>query len=184
MSRYQLTKSVVLVGMMGAGKTAVGKELARLIGAEFVDSDDAIETAANATIAEIFSQSGEAFFREKESQVLARLLNGPPIILSTGGGAYLSHHNRRLIDQRAMAVWLRADLDLLWSRVRRKETRPLLRVPDPRARLGELLVAREPAYGRAALVIRTDDNYSVPDMAALVLDKLISHPGAPIRKVA
>jgi len=102
--------------MMGAGKTAVGTVLARKLGVDFVDQDEEIERAANRTIAEIFRDHGEAFFREKETAVLARLLQGPPCVLSTGGGAFLALRNRELISAHGVAVWLRAELNLLWAR--------------------------------------------------------------------
>ncbi len=184
MSRYQLTKTVVMIGMMGAGKTAVGTALARLIDVPFIDSDQQIENAANLTIAEIFSEFGEAFFREKESLVLARLLDGPPAILSTGGGAYLEPANRQMIAERGLAIWLKADRELLWARVKHKDTRPLLRVPDPKTTLFDLLERREPAYRQAGLVVEADANYSVQDMAECVLQNLLEHPSGILRKVA
>jgi len=182
MSRYKLAKSVVMIGMMGAGKTAVGTELAKLLGATFLDSDAEIEKAANQSVAEIFEQFGEAFFREKEAMVLTRLLDGAPSVLSTGGGAYLQAQNRQEIATHGLAVWLRADLDLLWSRVRHKDTRPLLRVPDPKKRLAGLLASREQFYRHAGLVVDADPNYSVCDMAQAVLERLILHPSGVVKK--
>lgn len=184
MSRFQLTKTVVMIGMMGAGKTAVGTMLARLIGVPFIDSDAQIESAANQSIAEIFEQSGEQFFRDKESLVLGRLLQATPCVLSTGGGAYLQEANRELIRAEGLAVWLKADRDLLWARVKNKNTRPLLQVADPKARLTELLVAREPFYAEAGLVVETDPNYSVQDTAEAVMARLLEHPSGCLRKVA
>jgi len=184
MSRYELTKTVVMIGMMGAGKTAVGTALARLLNAPFIDSDHELESAANSTIAEIFEQFGEAFFRKKESQVLARLLEGKPCVLSTGGGAFLRAENRDLIAEKGLAVWLRAEDDLLWSRVRHKTTRPLLQVPDPRAKLSEMLRAREPFYAQAGLVVDADANYSVQDMAEKVLQALAAQPASILKKAA
>lgn len=113
----KLKKTVVLVGMMGAGKTAVGNALAKSLSVGFLDSDEEIVRAANMSVAEIFSRDGEPFFRARESEVLARLLSGPPCILSTGGGAFLAPGNRELIEQKGIAVWLEADLELLWQRV-------------------------------------------------------------------
>ncbi len=184
MSRYRLKKSVVMTGMMGAGKTAVGTALARLIGVSFLDSDAQIEAAANLSIAEIFENYGEAFFRDKESRVLARLLDGPPAVLSTGGGAFLQDANRELIGARGLAVWLKADRELLWSRVRHKDTRPLLQVPDPRGKLFEMLELREPFYARAGLIVEADPNYSVQEMAARVLAGLLEHPSETLGEVA
>ncbi|MDR0808093.1 MAG: shikimate kinase, partial [Gemmobacter sp.] len=119
----RLRKTVVLVGMMGAGKTAVGTALARILAVPFCDSDEEIVKAAQCSIAEIFERDGEPFFRDRESEVIARLLRGRPCILSTGGGAFLSLRNRDLIAGTGISVWLRADLDLLWQRVRHKSTR-------------------------------------------------------------
>jgi len=183
MSRYKLTKTVVMIGMMGAGKTAVGTVLARLIGVPFVDSDAKIEEAANMTIAEIFETYGEAFFRRKESQVLSRLLDGKPSILSTGGGAFLQADNRDMIAARGLAVWLKADSELLWARVKHKDTRPLLQVSDPKATLIDLLSKREPFYKTAGLSVEADANYSVQDMAEQVLQSLLSHPSGILKKV-
>lgn len=174
--RTRLKKTVVLVGMMGAGKTAVGTQLARVLNVPFLDSDEAIEKAANMTIAEIFERDGEGFFREKEAQVLARLLAGTPAILSTGGGAFLSAANRSLIASHGIAVWLKADLDLLWNRVRHKTTRPLLRTANPRETLRKLLSARETIYAEAGLVVEARAEYSVEDMAGRVIEALLTRP--------
>jgi len=184
MSRFVLNRPVVMVGMMGAGKTAVGTALARLIGVGFVDSDSKIIEAADMTIAEIFDSYGEAFFRQKESLVLERLLNGTPSVLSTGGGAYLQKRNRDAISASGMAVWLRADRDLLWARVRHKETRPLLQVENPQERLFQLLKEREPAYQQAQLIVDSDENMSVQDMAEKVCDAVLNHPVNLLRKVS
>lgn len=165
-----------MVGMMGAGKTAVGTAVARNLGVTFTDSDDAIMQAANMTIAEIFSRDGEPFFRDKERQVIARLLNAPPQILSTGGGAYLAPENRALIAEHGAALWLRADLDLLWARVRHKNTRPLLRTANPYETLQGLLAEREPVYALAEHVVDARPEYSIEDMAAKVIDTLLQHP--------
>lgn len=173
---WELHKTVVLIGMMGAGKTAVGTALARKLRVPFLDSDEEIVKAANMSIAEIFERDGEPFFREKEAQVIARLLETERCILSTGGGAYLSARNREAISSRGVAVWLKADLDLLWNRVRHKDTRPLLRVPDPKARLAELCAAREPCYGQADLVVQSRPEYAIDDMAEAVLSALKTRP--------
>ncbi|MGG7644617.1 shikimate kinase [Rhodovulum sp. YNF3179] len=172
----QLTRTVALVGMMGSGKTAVGTAVARALGVAFKDSDHEIERAANMSVAEIFERYGEPFFREKETQVLTRLLDGPPAILSTGGGAFLSETNRRLIGEKGVALWLKADLDLLWSRVRHKTTRPLLRVPDPYAKLKSLLEARAPFYAEAGIVVEAERGLSVQQMAEKVVAALAADP--------
>jgi len=169
--------------MMGAGKTAVGTALARLIGVPFVDSDAQIVAAANMSIPEIFETYGEAFFREKEALVLARLLTGAPSILSTGGGAFLRPENRALIDESGLSVWLKADRESLWSRVRHKDTRPLLQVANPRAKLFEMLAAREPSYRCAGLVIEAEPDFSVQDMAEKVLAGVLGHPLQLLQKV-
>ena len=141
---WKLKKTVVLVGMMGAGKTAVGKALATKLDAPFLDSDAEIVKAANMTIAEIFERDGESFFRDRETEVIDRLLEEECGVLSTGGGAFLAERNRELISNKGVSVWLNADLELLWSRVRHKNTRPLLRVADPYAKLKELYEQRVP----------------------------------------
>lgn len=174
---HRLKKTVALVGMMGAGKTAVGTALARLLGVPFLDSDEAIEKAAQMTVGEIFRRDGESFFRARESEVLARLLSGPPCVLSTGGGAYLAPANRAIIAEKGVAVWLKADLDLLWQRVRHKTTRPLLRTADPRATLAGLLAAREPVYALAQITVEAEPHYSIEDMAAKVFAALSARPG-------
>jgi shikimate kinase len=172
----RLRKTVALVGMMGAGKTAVGTALARRLAVPFLDSDAEIEAAARMEISEIFARDGEAFFRRKESQVIARLLEGPPCVLSTGGGAWLQEVNRRTISAGGIAVWLDADLEVLWSRVRGKETRPLLRTDDPRATLAALAEARRPAYAAADLAVRSDAETSVAEMVDRVVAALSTRP--------
>jgi len=169
---WVLKKTVVLVGMMGAGKTAVGTALAARLGVAMRDCDAELVAAANMSIAEIFERDGEAFFRERESEVLARLLDGAPSILSTGGGAFLRERNREVISARGVSVWLSASLDLLWARVRHKDTRPLLRTADPHATLRRLCREREPFYALADLRVEADPAYSIEDMAGRVLDAL------------
>jgi len=176
MSRFNLNKTVVMIGMMGAGKTAVGAAVARQLDVPFIDSDHEIENAANTSIAEIFDKFGEAFFRRKESQVLTRLLDGPPCILSTGGGAFLQPENRAAIAAKGLSLWLKVDADLLWARVRHKTTRPLLQVADPRRKLIEMLQAREPIYAEAAMTVTADPSYSVQDMAERVIEALSTQP--------
>lgn len=171
-----LKKTVVLVGMMGAGKTAVGKALAARLGVPFLDSDAEIVKAANMSIDEIFTRDGEPFFRRKESQVIDRLLDEERGILSTGGGAYLSGENRRVIAQKGVAVWLDADLELLWNRVRHKDSRPLLRTPDPKATLSEIFDTRGPIYALADLPVKADAHFSIDVMAAKVVDALLTRP--------
>lgn len=165
-----------MVGMMGAGKTAIGAALARRLGVPFLDSDTEIETAANMSVAEIFSRDGEAFFREKETQIIARLLDGAPAVLSTGGGAYLAEGNRQMISERGVAVWLRADIELLWERVRHKTTRPLLNNDDPKGTLMRLYEERTPIYALADLIVEADPAYSIEDMTDQVFEHLKTRP--------
>ena len=168
----KLRKTVVLVGMMGAGKTAVGKALAAALHVPFMDSDAEIELAANMTIAEIFSRDGEPFFRQKESQVISRLLDGTPSVLSTGGGAYMSAANRKMITERGVAVWLDAALPVLWNRVKHKNTRPLLRTPDPHATLREIYEQRVPVYALADVTVTSEQAKTVEAMAQRVIEAL------------
>ena len=172
----RLAKTVVLVGMMGAGKTAVGTVLARQLAVEFRDSDEEIVRAANRSIAEIFERDGEPFFRARETEVIGRLLRGTPCVLSTGGGAFLAEANRQLIHDVGVSVWLRADLELLWQRVRHKATRPLLRTANPRETLRELYEARHPLYAKADLVVDSAAERSVEDMAVRVVQALRTRP--------
>ncbi len=171
-----LKKTVVMVGMMGAGKTAVGTALARLLSVPFLDSDEEIVRAAQRTIAEIFERDGEPFFRARESEVIGRLLRGPPCVLSTGGGAFLAESNRAMIAAHGASVWLRADLDLLWQRVRHKTTRPLLRTANPRQTLAEILAARAPLYALADLIVDSQPDASVEGMATRVAAALAARP--------
>lgn len=172
----RLKRSVVLVGMMGSGKTAVGKALAARLGVAFLDSDAAIEEAAQASIAEIFARDGEAFFRDREAEVIARLLAGVPAVLSTGGGAFLAERNRAAIAARGVSVWLDVPLDQLWERVRHKETRPLLRTADPRGTLGQIYEARVPVYRLADLRVGARAGYSVEETTAQVIEALALRP--------
>jgi shikimate kinase len=173
---FRLKKTIAMVGMMGAGKTAIGAALAKRLGVPFLDSDTEIEVAADRTVAEIFERDGEAFFREKESQVIARLLDSAPSVLSTGGGAYLAEANRRMISERGVAVWLRADLELLWDRVRHKTTRPLLNTEDPKGTLTRIYEDRTPIYALADLIVEADPAYSIDDMTDQVFEMLKTRP--------
>ncbi|WP_370230568.1 shikimate kinase [Cognatishimia sp.] len=172
----KLKKTVVMVGMMGAGKTAVGRAVAAKLGVPFLDSDAEIEAASNMTIAEIFARDGEAFFRKKEAQVIDRLLENEICVLSTGGGAFLAEGNRDTISEKGVALWLDADLDLLWERVRHKDTRPLLRTPDPLATLTEIYNTRVPVYELAELSVKANPDFAIEDMADRVIDALGQRP--------
>jgi shikimate kinase len=150
-------RTLVLVGMMGAGKSSVGKRLAQALDLPFKDADEEIERAAGLTIPDIFALRGEAEFREGERRVIARLLDDPPHVLATGGGAFVNPETRALVKAKAVSIWLKADPEVLARRVGRKDNRPLLRGKDPRQVLTELLAAREPAYRQADLIVESDD---------------------------
>lgn len=150
-------RSVVLVGLMGAGKSSVGKRLAARLGLPFFDADTEIEKAAGASIPDIFSEHGEAAFRDGERRVIARLLDQSPIVLATGGGAFMNAETRLRIKQRALSVWLKADLDLLVRRCSRRGNRPLLRSGDPRKVLDDLMRQRYPVYAEADYTVQTTD---------------------------
>lgn len=150
-------RTIVLVGLMGAGKTKIGRRLAARLNLPFADSDEEIETAAGETIEEIFRHRGEAAFRDGERRVIARLLQGPVHILATGGGAFMDAGTRAVIAKHGVSVWLRADLDVLFARVSRRSNRPLLKTPDPRAVLSELIERRNPIYAEADLTIDSGD---------------------------
>lgn len=165
-----------MIGMMGAGKTAVGRALAQLLDVPFLDSDHEIEAAANMTVPEIFARDGEAFFRARESEVINRLLGGQACVLSTGGGAFLAEANRAAISARGVSVWLDADIDLLWSRVKHRDTRPLLRTADPKATLTALFETRVPEYAKADITVPCAPPVAIEQMARRVADVLVSRP--------
>lgn len=169
---WRLRKTVVMIGMMGAGKTAVGRALAASLNVPFLDTDHEIEQAAAMSIAEIFQRDGEPFFRARETEVINRLLDGPPCVLSTGGGAYLAERNREMITDRGTAVWLNADLDLLWNRVKHRDTRPLLKTADPYGTLKSLYESRVPIYAQADIAVHSEAGLSVQDMADRVITAL------------
>lgn len=173
---WKVKKPIVLVGMMGAGKSAVGRTLAQMIGVPFLDSDHEIERAAAMSIAEVFERDGETFFRARESEVLQRLMASGPCVLSTGGGAFLSEDNRKLMHDEGVSVWLRADLELLWERVRHKTTRPLLQTPDPKGTLTALYEKRVGIYAKADLVVDAHPAYSLGDMTKQVIRVLKTRP--------
>lgn len=175
-TRARLKRSVVLVGMMGSGKTAIGRMLAHKLDVPFLDSDAEIERAANSTIAEIFARDGEAFFRDREAEVIGRLLRGPAGVLSTGGGAFMAERNRAQISEAGASVWLDVGLDTLWDRVRHKDTRPLLRTADPRATLADLYAKRAPVYALADLRVEVRPDYSIEDTTDRVIAALATRP--------
>ena len=171
---FKLKKTVAMIGMMGAGKTAVGTALAQNLGVAFLDSDTEIVTAADRSIPEIFERDGEAFFRDREAEVIGRLLDGTPGILSTGGGAFLRAENRAHIGTKGVSVWLRADLDLLWQRVKHRTTRPLLMTDNPRETLAKIQAERDPVYALADIAVDANSSYSIEDMADRVTEALLA----------
>jgi shikimate kinase len=162
-------RSVVLVGMMGSGKSSVGKRLATRLGLPFVDADTEIETAAGMSIPDIFAQRGETEFRDGERRVIARILaTRSPLVLATGGGAYMNPDTRARIAEFGISVWLKADVDVLMRRVRKRSNRPLLRTADPEGTMRRLLAEREPVYSQADItVISSDDPHEIVVEAAL-----------------
>jgi shikimate kinase len=154
---FRVPRTIALVGLMGAGKTSIGRRLAQRLGLPFVDADAEIEAAAGATIEDMFERHGEQSFREGERRVIARLLDAPPHVLATGGGAYMDPATRALLHQRAMTVWLRADIELLLARLSRRNNRPLLKTGDPRSILERLTALRYPVYAEADLVVDSVD---------------------------
>jgi shikimate kinase len=148
-----LARTLVLVGLMGAGKTCIGRELARRLGVAFVDADAEIEAAANCSVEDIFRIYGEKEFRDGERRVIKRLLDGPVHVLATGGGAYMDPETRARIREKGISVWLRADLDLLVNRVARRSNRPLLKNGEPREILARLIDERYPVYAQADIVV-------------------------------
>ena len=150
-------KSVVFVGLMGAGKSCIGRRLADRLGLPFVDADSEIEAAAGCSIADIFESHGEDAFREGERRVIARLLDGPVRVLATGGGAFMDDVTRANIQERGISVWLSADIETLVTRVSRRDHRPLLRNSDPRAVLEALMAERNPVYASADIAVKSSD---------------------------
>jgi shikimate kinase len=150
-------KTIALVGLMGVGKTSIGRRLAQRLGLPFIDADAEVETAAGTTIEEIFHRHGEAAFRDGERRVIARLLDQPNHVLATGGGAFMDPSTRALLKARSITVWLRADLEIMLSRVGRRNNRPLLQAGDPRAVLQRLIAERYPSYAAADITVDSVD---------------------------
>lgn len=151
-----IERTIVLVGMMGAGKSAVGRQLAQRLKLPFYDADHEIERAADCSIAEIFRQYGEAYFRAGERRVIARLLEEGPCVLATGGGAFMDPETRAMMKNRTLTVWLNADFDVLWERVSRRSHRPLLKTEDPKGTLRQLMTDRYPVYAEADITVLSD----------------------------
>ena len=155
--RFVPCRTIVLVGLMGAGKSKIGRRLAARLNLPFFDSDHEIEMAAGESIEEIFANRGERVFRDGERRVIARLLAQPVHVLATGGGAFMDEMTRAVIERRGVSLWLRADLDVLVSRVSRRSDRPLLKVGDARMVLGELIEQRYPVYAEANVMIESGE---------------------------
>ncbi len=167
-SALVVDRPIVLVGLMGAGKTTVGRRLAASLRLPFVDADEEIEKAAGLKIAEIFAMHGEEEFRRGERRVIARLLHGPPQVLATGGGAFMNDETRALVLAHATSVWLRADLDVLMRRVEKRDNRPLLKQGDPRATMERLMAERYPIYGEADLVVDSNNGPHASAVTAVI----------------
>ncbi len=150
-------RPIVLVGLMGVGKSTLGRRLAARLAVPFTDADEEIETAAGMSITEMFASHGEPYFRDGERRVIARILQDGPMVLATGGGAYMNDETRARIAERAVSVWLKADLDVLMRRVRKRATRPLLQAPDPEAVMRGLMDARHPVYALADIMVESRD---------------------------
>lgn len=167
-----LRRTVALVGLMGAGKSAVGRRLAKALGAEFADADELIVAAAGMSIPDIFEKYGEPEFRDLERRVIARVLDGPPLVLALGGGAFIDPLTRGHLKRRALSIWLRADLDTLLGRtMRKKGTRPLLEKGDPRAILAQLMERRYPVYAEADHAVESDEQ-PPENVVARIIDLL------------
>jgi shikimate kinase len=176
----KVPRTIVLIGLMGAGKSCIGRRLAKLLGLKFVDADTEIESAADCTIEEIFERHGEAAFRDGERRVIERLLGQAVQVLATGGGSFMDPMTRAAIHQQGISVWLRADLDLLLKRTGRRNNRPLLKRGDPRAILEGLMAERYPIYGEANVVVDSVDGppeITVERVRVAVEGYLASQPG-------
>jgi shikimate kinase len=171
-------RTIALVGLMGAGKTTIGRRLAHALGLPFADADSEIATAAGRSVEAIFAEHGECEFRRGERQVITRLLAGPPHVLATGGGAFIDPRTRALMKERAISVWLKAPLEVLMKRVAKRDDRPLLKEDDPRAVMERLMQERYPVYAEADLTVETGAG---PHNAAvsLILDALRAHLAKP-----
>jgi shikimate kinase len=168
-------RSVVLVGLMGCGKSSIGRRLATKLGLPFIDADEEIERVAQKSISEIFSDHGEDFFRDRESKVISRLLAHGPQVLATGGGAFIMPSTREMIRDTGLSIWLRAELPVLMRRVAKRDTRPLLKGGDPEAVMRKLMEARYPIYAEADLTVESRD---VPhdSIVAEIIEALSRHP--------
>ena len=173
-------RTIVLVGIMGCGKSTVGRRLAQRLGLDFLDADSEIERAANKTITEIFAEHGEPYFRSGEERVIARLLQEGPQVLATGGGAFMSDATRDEIAAHGISIWLKAEFDTVMARVRRRSTRPLLQNPDPEGTMRALMEKRHPVYALAELTVlsREVPHETVVDDIMEALRQHLLEPGA------
>ena len=169
---FRLGRTLVLVGLMGAGKTSIGKRIAHRLAVPFTDADAEIEAAANMTVAEIFARDGEPAFRAGERRVIQRLLDGPIHVLATGGGAFMDPATRARVRERGLSIWLRADIDVLLARVAKRRHRPLLNQGDPREVLERLIAARHPIYAEADLAV---DSLAAP--AETMVERVLAQLG-------
>ena len=182
MDRYEplRRRTIALVGLMGVGKSSVGRRLASALSLPFRDADAEVEAAAGRSIADIFAALGEPAFRDGERRVIARLLDGPPHVLATGGGAFMNDETRALIKERAISVWLKADLDILARRIGRKDTRPLIAGKDPMEVLQAQAEARYPVYAEADVIVETGDAAHHITVGQ-VIEALTSYLGEPAK---
>lgn len=167
-----IKRPIVLIGLMGVGKSTIGRRLASRLGIEFVDADHEIEKAAGLSISEIFERYGESHFRDGERRVIARLIDNKPKVIATGGGAFMNDATRALILDKTISVWIDADIAILAERVSRRDTRPLVRGKDPKTVLSQLAAIRNPIYAMAHIHIRSENSPSESTVDA-ILDKLI-----------
>jgi shikimate kinase len=167
-------RSIVFVGLMGAGKTAIGRRVASTLGLPFTDSDQEIESVSRMSVAELFERYGETEFRSLEQRVILRVMEGGPQVLSTGGGAFMNAQTRAAIADHGVSVWLKADIDILMDRVSKKQNRPLLKTADPRATLEKLMLERYPVYALADVTVPTREEHKEV-IAAEVIEALSRH---------
>lgn len=177
--RRAAARPVTLVGLMGVGKTTIGRRLALRLGLPFADADAEIETASGMTVSEIFERFGEAYFREGERRVIARLVDGPPKVIATGGGAFIQPETRALILERTLAVWLDADIATLVERVRRRDHRPLLKDKDPATVLSALAAVRNPVYAEAPIRVNSRQAPHETTVDAIVAALAAANAGRP-----
>lgn len=174
----RLNKPIVLVGLMGVGKSTVGRRLAKRLGLPFVDSDDAIEDAAGYSAAEIYERFGEADFRDGERRLVARLIDGEVRVIATGGGAFVDPRTRQLLNERAITIWLDAPVEVLAERTGRRDTRPLLRNGDRKETLGRLSQQRQPSYAEAHIHVKSG-NGAHREVVDSIIEALVAHLDEP-----